>query len=132
VEVATTPTPEVVARQTRRRLTVAYKLKVLDAVESLRSQGQGAIGAYLRAEGLYYSNVRTWEQQRSKGLLASKLRGPKERSRDAILSENKQLRRKLDQVQKRLAKTEMIVELQKKLSAFMEMETPNLSEKNAA
>lgn len=123
--------PEVIARVSRRRLTVAYKLKVLDTVVSLRGQGQGAIGAYLRKEGLYYSSVHTWERQREQGLLTSSSRGPKEKNRDSLLSENKLLRRKNEQLQRRLEKTEMIVELQKKLSAFMEMETRSIAETSA-
>lgn len=127
-----TPDPEVVARQTRRRLTVGYKLKVLNTVASLREQGQGAVGAYLRKEGLYYSSVHAWQKQHSQGLLTAISKGPREKSRDSLLSENKQLRRKLEQIQLRLNKTEMIVELQKKLSAFMEMEAQSSAEKSVA
>lgn len=124
--------PEVVARPKRRRLSVAYKLKVLDTVSVLRGQAQGAVGAYLRKEGLYYSSVRSWERQRSQGLLTARNRGPRERSREALLAENKHLRRKLEHTEARLAKTEMIVDLQKKLSRFMEMETRRPAEKSAA
>ena len=116
------PDPEVVVRAHRRNLTVSYKLKVLETVAALREQGQGKVGAYLRKEGLYYSSIRTWEQLRDKGLLTSTQKGSKEKNRDALLSENKQLRRQLEQTQKRLSKTEMIIELQKKLSAIMGIE----------
>ena len=115
----TKPDPEVVARPHRRNLTVAYKIKVLETVEALREQGQGTVGSYLRKEGLYYSSIRYWERLRDKGLLTSTLKGPKENNRDALLAENKQLRRQLEQTKKRLAKTELIIELQKKLSAIM-------------
>ena len=131
VSVATPPDPEVTARTTRRNMTTAYKLKVLDTVAALRKEGQGAIGGYLRAEGLYYSNIHTWERQKSQGMLTAGRAGPKEKSRDSLLAENKQLRRKLEQTEKRLKKTEMIVELQKKLSEFMEMETHHPSEMSA-
>jgi len=53
-------TTEVVARPVRRRHTVAYKLKVLETVAALRAEGNGAVGAYLRREGLYYSSVQFW------------------------------------------------------------------------
>jgi hypothetical protein len=118
------PDSEVVPRATRRYLTVAYKLKVLETVAALREQGQGAVGAYLRKEGLYYSSIRSWEKLRGQGLLTSSKKGQREKNRDALLAENKQLRRKLEQAQKRLAKTELIVELQKKLSAIMDLEEP--------
>jgi transposase len=121
---------EVVARPTRRRHTTAYKIKVLDTVASLRHEGHGAIGSYLRKEGLYYSSVANWERLQKQGLLTAKQRGPREKSRDALAAEVKKLRRKLEQTEKRLAKTEMIVDLQKKLSKFMEAVTPENFERN--
>lgn len=128
----TKPDPEVVARPHRRNLTVAYKLKVLETVAVLREKGQGTVGAYLRKEGLYYSSIRSWERLRDKGLLTSTQKGPKEKNRDALLVEIKQLRRKLDQSQKRLAKTELIIDLQKKLSAIMDIDDPSSTERSDA
>ena len=130
-ETTISPDPEVVARPSRRRLTTAYKLKVLDTVSSLRGQGQGAIGAYLRKEGLYYSSVRKWDLLHSQGVLTGRQNGPREKGRDTFLAENKQLRRKLEQTEKRLRKTELLVELQKKLSAIMELDEPTSSERSA-
>jgi transposase len=124
------PDPEVVPRTTRRYLTVAYKLKVLETVATLREQGHGAVGAYLRKEGLYYSSIRSWERLRDHGLLTSIRKGPREKNHDALLVENKQLRRKLQQAEKRLAKTELIVELQKKLSAIMDLDEPKRTGRN--
>lgn len=120
-----TPNPEVVAHATRRRLTVAYKLKVLDAVAGLRERGNGAVGAYLRKEGLYYSSVKKWEHQQSAGQLTSQSRGRHEKSREALLAENKQLRRQIDGLKNRLSKTELVVDLQKKLSLLMETHSNN-------
>jgi transposase len=132
-EVNEKPDPEVVVQMTRRRLNNSYKLKVLNHVDSLRDDGSGAIGAYLRKEGLYYSMVHNWSKQREQGLLRSHSNtNSREKSRDSIIAENKQLRRKLEQTEKRLHKTELLVELQKKLSAFMEMDAQRVPEKSAA
>ena len=120
IATASASSAEVVARPKGRRHTLAYKLKVLETVAALRSEGHGAIGAYLRKEGLYYSTVRTWERQQSQGRLSSTRRGSKEKSREELLAEVKRLRRKQEQLEKRLKKTELIVELQKKLSDLME------------
>ena len=126
------PDPEVVVQMTRRRINNSYKLKVLNHVDSLRDDGNGAIGAYLRKEGLYYSMVHNWSKQRDEGLLRGhRSTSSNEKTRDAILAENKQLRRKLEQTEKRLHKTELLVELQKKLSAFMEMDAQRVTEKSA-
>jgi len=124
------PDPEVVPKATRRYLTVAYKLRVLDTVFQLREQGQGAVGAYLRKEGLYYSSVASWEKQRDRGLLTRTNKGPREKTHDALLTENKQLRRELEKTKKRLAKTELIVDLQKKLSAIMDLDEPKPAGRN--
>jgi len=132
-EVKDKPDSEVVVQMTRRRINNSYKLKILNHVDSLRDDGNGAIGAYLRKEGLYYSMVHNWSKQRDEGLLRGHgTANSREKNRDAILAENKQLRRKLEQTEKRLHKTELLVELQKKLSAFMEMDTKRASEKSDA
>jgi hypothetical protein len=116
------PDPEVAPKPKRRYLTVAYKLKVLDTLASLREQGSGEIGAYLRKEGLYYSSISTWQKQRDQGLLTSSRNGGGTADSDTLMKENKQLRRKLARLEEKLAKTEMIVDLQKKLSAILDME----------
>lgn len=133
------PDPEVVAQPKRRSYTVAYKLKVLETVALLRAAEQGDVGAYLRKEGLYYSNVRMWKRLHDEGKLTASTQGRKEKdraavakSRDVLASENKKLRRKLDDTEKRLAKAEMIVELQKKLSAIWDLEKETNSEKDDA
>lgn len=131
VEAQQAQDPEVVARPSRRRLTVAYKLKVLDIVSSLRSQGNGAIGAYLRKEGLYYSSIRSWAHLREKGTLVAKRSGSAAKSRETLVTEIKKLRRALEHTQKRLRKTELIVELQKKISAMMDLDDENNSKRNA-
>ena len=123
-DITTKPDSEVVVRPHRRNLTMAYKLKVLETVAALREQGKGKVGAYIRKEGLYYSSICSWERLRDQGLLTSASKGPKENNRNELIAENKQLRRKLDQAQKRLAKTELIIELQKKLSAIMGLDDP--------
>ena len=112
--------PEVPAASGRRRLTVAFKLKVVETVQALRSQGHGAIGAYLRKEGLYYSSVRTWERLKAEGKLTSSGPRANPKGRQELLAENKRLRRKQEQLEKRLQKAELIIELQKKLSRAIE------------
>jgi len=76
--------------------------------------------------------VHNWSKQRDLGLLRGhRTSRSNEKSRDAIIAENKQLRRKLEQTEKRLQKTELLVELQKKLSVFMEMDVRSAAEKSA-
>ncbi len=80
-----------------------------------------------------HTMVDNWSKQRDQGLLLDDTKTTtSEISRDVIMAENKQLRRKLDQTEKRLQKTELLVELQIKLSAFMEMDFQSGVERSAA
>jgi transposase len=126
------PDPELKPLQ-RRRLTLAYKIKVIEAVGRLREEGEtGAIGAYLRKEGLYYSSVAKWEHQYDQGKLTSTRTGPTEKSREELQDEIKRLRRKLNQTEKKLGRTQLLVEIQKKLSSILEYETEEITGKNDA
>jgi len=106
-------------------MSVAYKLKVIQKVEELKGEGHGSIGAYLRKEGLYYSSVRRWKQQSEGGTLGTSRKGGKPRKeRESLFRENKSLRRKVEQMEKKLAKQELIIELQKKISDIVAMDEP--------
>src|SRR3990172_6967145 len=55
---------EVMAKPVRRRYTAEYKLRILRAAEAC--SGRGEIGALLRREGLYSSNLTQWGKQRER------------------------------------------------------------------
>ena len=116
----TPPDPEVLPRKKRRNHTAAYKIKVVETVATLRAEGHGKVGAFLRREGLYHSMVKKWERQVDEGTLLTTSRGPNRRTLQSLIEENKQLRRKLERTEERLAKTELIVDLQKKLSSILD------------
>lgn len=124
------PSPEMPVHAKRRRLSTAYKIRVVETVSTLRADGSDSIGAYLRKEGLYYSSVRRWAQQYERGELTSRQNEGKANVR-TLQAENQRLRRKLEQAEKKLKKTEMIVELQKKLSAILNLEHSTNDEKSA-
>lgn len=114
----------------RRRLTVAYKIRVVEAVNALKAGGHhGSIGAFLRKEGLYYSTVRKWSVQYERGDLARRQNESKAAVKE-LQAENQRLHRKLEQLERRLKQTEAIVEIQKKLSAMLSLEqtSPNGTE----
>ena len=117
---------EVEVPVTRRRLTIPYKIRIVETVKTLKAEGHGSIGAFLRREGLYYSTVRKWIEQYERGELARRQDESKAKTR-ALQAENQRLRRKLEQVERKLKKTEAIVEIQKKLSAILSLDqtTPN-------
>ena len=117
---------EVPAQARRRIFAAEYKLKVLGEADACREHGE--IGALLRREGLYSSHLTAWRKQRDKGVLRGlkpKKRGRKSK-KDPILDENRQLRRKVQRLEQRLEKAEIIIDFQKKLAEILgaPIETP--------
>lgn len=121
---------EVEVPVTRRRLTMSYKIRIVETVRALKSEGHGSIGAFLRKEGLYYSTVRKWSEQYERGELARRQDESKAKTR-ALQAENQRLRRKLEQTERKLKKTEAIVEIQKKLSAILSLDQETQSGNDA-
>src|SRR3970040_614507 len=77
--VAAPPDPEVPAKPARRRFTADYKLRILRLADACTEPG--SLGALLRREGLYSSNLTAWRRQRDEGTLASLKRKPGGRKR---------------------------------------------------
>ena len=121
------PEPEVSVARKRRYLTEKFKRQVVAKVNVLRAKGLGAVGAYLRGVGVYYSSVKQWERQILKGMLG-KQRGQKEQSRDVLLKENHRLRRQVEETQRKLKQSELIIELQKKISDMAAISLPQSCE----
>jgi transposase-like protein len=114
------PNPEVRDKPTRRRFTAEYKLRILTLADACTEAG--SLGALLRREGLYASNLNTWRHQRERGVLSAltpKKRGRKELVRDPLVAENEKLRRENERITKRLRQAEIIIDVQKKVSQIL-------------
>jgi transposase-like protein len=111
------PDPEVPERARRRTFTAQYKQKVLAAYEAAPDGEKGAI---LRREGLYSSLISEWRRARDAGALAG-LKQPAGRPaagrRDARIA---QLERDKAKLEKELATSRFVVEVQSKLRALLE------------
>jgi hypothetical protein len=105
---------EVEVPKKRHKYTDGYKQKVVTHVAELRKTG-GELGSYLRQEGIYYSMVMKWEKKFSTENKPLGV-GPKEK---ALQEKIKILEKELERTRKRLAKTEMIVEFQKKFAQLL-------------
>ena len=64
------PDPEVTEKAVRRKFTAEYKRRILKEADACTEQGQ--IGALLRREGLYSSNLTLWRRQVDEGLIPKK------------------------------------------------------------
>lgn len=114
------PEPEVVPKAARRSFSAAYKLRIVEEADQCTERGQ--IGALLRREGLYSSQLATWRRQREAGVLQAMT--PKKRGRKASLDakdiEIATLRRENERLQKQLEQAELIIGAQKKLAEALE------------
>lgn len=111
--------PEVLAKASRRRFTTDYKLKILRQADACPDSK--SLGALLRREGLYSSNLVTWRKQRDRGVLIAlspKKRGRKE-SGSPLQAEVDMLRKENNRLTKRLKRAELIIDIQKKAAQIL-------------
>jgi cell shape-determining protein MreC len=86
----------------------------------------------LRREGLYSSNLTTWQRQREKGILKAmtpKKRGRKRKEKNPLTQKVAQLENENRRLQQKLKKAELIIEAQKKMSEILAI-AQNLDESN--
>lgn len=113
---------EVVPRARRRTFTIADKRRILQAADLCTRPGE--VGALMRREGVYSSSLSTWRRQREVAdlaALAPQKRGPKaDPARiDALLIA--QLTRERDKLRVELGKAQLVIEVQKKVAALLDL-----------
>lgn len=116
------PDPEVAEMKPRRKFTANYKLRILHEADACTEPGQ--IGALLRREGLYFSNLTIWRRQRSEGLLntmQSKKRGRKTREQNPLTPKVAELEKENERLKRRLREAHTIIEVQKKVCEMLEI-----------
>ena len=114
---------EVSEKATRRRFTAEYKRRIIREADACIRQGQ--LGALLRREGLYYSNLDTWRRQAKQGTLdalSSKKRGPKAQRADKSARLIKEQKKEILKLKAGLKKAELIIEAQKKITEIFQIE----------
>ena len=116
---STTSATQLATRASRRRFTADYKASIVQQAAQCRAPGE--IGALLRREGLFSSQLTTWRKQYQTGArraLAPR-RGPTAtRSIDAVTVTR--LEREVAQLREELARAELVITLQKKLAALLD------------
>jgi len=113
------PDPEVSAVPGRRRFSASYKARIVREADACTEPGE--VGALLRREGLYSSNLTNWRKQYRKAgeaALADDKRGRKVTT-NPLSSEVERLGRELERTQKKLTQAEMIIEFQKNLCEIL-------------
>lgn len=113
------PDPHVPRRPTRRRFTAEFKLEVLREADRCTEAGQ--IGALLRRHGIYSSILSSWRHERDRVAKAhlSRKRGRKPAPVNPLASRLAQVEREYRLLQARMHKAEIIIDIQKKVSALL-------------
>ena len=104
----------------RRRLTAAYKRRVLAEADACTEPGQ--VGARLRREGWYSSHLTTWRRQRAPGVLAAltpQQRGRKAQGLDPLAQRVAPLERDHARLSHQLQQAETIIAVQKKVAELL-------------
>ncbi len=112
--------PEVSEKPVRRKFSAREKLRILKMADACTESG--SLGALLRREGLYSSNLKTWRRQREAGTLSAlrpKKRGRKKSDQNPLGLKVGQLEKENDQLRSRLKQAELIIEVQKKVSQIL-------------
>jgi transposase len=118
------PDPEVVPTAKRRSFSKAEKLRILAAADACVAPGD--IGALLRREGIYSSHLATWRKQRQlagEAQLVEGKRGPKVKPGAAQDRLVLQLQTEVERLRNKLAKADLIIDVQKKLSILLGLST---------
>jgi len=116
----------------RRRFTAEYKRRILREAEACKEQGR--LGALLRREGLYSSNLITWQRQAERGTLEAlspKKRGPKEKKPDPSLRRIAELEKVTQKLEHKLRQAELIIAAQKKIAEIFQMSSEPKDETNS-
>ena len=122
---------EVLARPERRRFSREYKRRIVREADQCRKPGE--IGALLRREGLYSSQLSAWRAARERGELGgqgTRRRGPKGKKPDPRVKRIAELERENRRLRKRAERAEALVEVQKKLSELLGVELPESDERS--
>lgn len=102
--------PQVKAtRATRRQFTKAYKLQFLTSYDACINASER--GALLRREGLYHARVSSWRKQLRMHDDSQKT------SSNARRTDH--MAREIEQLKKKLAQAQAVIELQKKVSELL-------------
>lgn len=113
---------EVVPRARRRTFTKADKRRILHEADQCTKPGQ--LGALMRREAVYSSSLSTWRRQLEAAdlqALAPKKRGPKADPARIDAQQIAQLTRERDKLLIELSKANLVIEVQKKVTALLDL-----------
>ena len=115
------PSTDPAARPKRRTFNPEYKLRI---VAEYDAAPPGEKGAVLRRERLYHSHIIEWRQARDAGAmenLVDRRTSPVRPKKSQAEVDNERLQRKVERLEKELAKRDAALEVLGKAHALLEM-----------
>ncbi len=124
------PNTEITEKPRRRRFSVAEKLRILREADICAA---GTVGAFLRREGIFSSQLYAWRRERERGDLDAGTLRKRARAREAereLAQRNDQLEREVRGLQRKIARLELFEEIRKKAAGLLglELKSPELDE----
>lgn len=113
---------EVLAKPKRRRFSSAEKLRILRGADAC---GPGKVGAYLRSEGIYSSQLYAWRRERERGDLDARTlrdRKAKRAAEQDLERRNHRLEVENRKLQRKIVRLELFEEIRKKAAGLLNLE----------
>ena len=123
--------PEVVAIARRRQFSPAEKRRIVAAAD--RCSKPGEIGALLRREGIYSSQLATWRKNRATA--DGQVDRQRGRKADPAVAEAHRLAKltgENERLRRQLAQARMIIDVQKKVSSLIALQMADEAEGDSA
>lgn len=130
LEITRLPDPQVIARATRRRFTVADKLRILREADACTQHGQ--LGALLRREGIYSSTLASFRKQQEEGKLRTKNEPLRAKRRKEQEAKRQRDHRRMQALEKENRTLKALVELQKKVADLMALSMETAASEDAS
>ena len=111
------PSNEVIPKRIKRRFSAKEKLRIIAAADLCTQRGE--LGALLRKEGLYSSQIKTWKLDLEKSnlqALTGKKRGRKPASDNPFIGRLAEAEKRNRTLTKKLERAEEIIQFQKKFA----------------
>lgn len=111
-------TTEVLPKAARRQYTAEYKRKIVEQASKCREAGQ--VGALLRREGIYSSQLANWRRKYDQGALKALSQSRGRRPTKTTTGQQMiRLQKDNTDLKEQLRKAHLIIDVQKKISALL-------------
>ncbi len=113
------PSTQIIEKAKRRRFSIEEKVRILREADAC---APGTVGAFLRREGIYSSQLYGWRRERERGDLDSGIVRKRSAAREAQRADAQrilELEREIRQLKRRNERLELFEEIRKKAAGLL-------------